>query len=164
MIKNKQKINICDFGVGSNRILPIILTIINSLNLAIYKDEIVGLTPKTFIIEEPESNLHPKLQSKFADFLIDAAYKFNIQFIIETHSEYLIRKLQYWTASKVLKPEDTVIYYFNDPAKIRKDQNQVEVINILNDGSLSSDFGPGFFDEAISWKLELLKIKNAQHN
>ncbi len=50
------------------------------------------------LLEEPESNLHPNLQSKLADFLIDASDRFGIKWVIETHSEYFIRKLQYWTA------------------------------------------------------------------
>jgi len=36
----------------------------------------------------------------------------------------------------------------------------VKKIEILKDGSLSDDFGTGFFDEALNLEFELLKIKN----
>ena len=168
IIRGDRKINLTDFGVGTNRILPLLMKIICASNpfdlLEEDKSRGTESNPQTFIIEEPESNLHPALQSKFADLLIDAAYKFNIQFILETHSEYLIRKLQYWTAEGIIKPEDTVIYYLNNPSSLEKDQEQVNKINILDDGSLSGEFGTGFFDEAINLKLDLLKLKNANKN
>ncbi|MBP6872885.1 MAG: DUF3696 domain-containing protein [Bacteroidales bacterium] len=120
----------------------------------------------TLIIEEPESNLHPKLQSLLADFFIDAINKFNVRIILETHSEYLIRKLQYLTAMKTATCKDTKIYYFNEPDHSKRTGGEplIRKIEILEDGSLTSDFGPGFFDEATNWKFELMRIKNAQKN
>ena len=58
-----------------------------------------------------------------------------------------------------MKPEDVVIYYFHDPNDIPKGKKHVKKITILDDGSLSDDFGPGFFDEAANLELELLKLK-----
>lgn len=127
----------------------------------------IALNPehdKIFLIEEPEANLHPKFQSLLADMFIDAAKTFDIQFIIETHSEYLIRKMQYLTAKKEVACTDTVIYYFHDPNNVPAGEPQVKKIEILEDGSLSSDFGAGFFDEATNWKFELMRLKNAQKN
>lgn len=112
-----------------------------------------------FLIEEPESNLHPKFQSQLANLFLDAKEKFNHQFIIETHSEYMIRKFQYLVAKGKMKPEDIVIYYLHDPNDIPEGEKQVKKIEILPDGSLSDDFGPGFFDEAANWELELLRLK-----
>lgn len=140
-------------GTGISQIVYILLSI--------------ALNPensKIFLIEEPEANLHPKFQSLLADMFIDAAKTFNIQFIIETHSEYFIRKMQYLTAKKEVSPTDTNIYYFHDPENIPAGEPQVKKIEILEDGSLSSDFGSGFFDEATNWKFELMRLKNAQKN
>ena len=115
---------------------------------------------KTICIEEPEIHLHPKYQSLLADMFVEAYQKYNIHFIIETHSEYLIRKLQTMVASKnnELGSGDVSIYYIasNDECdgvdKVRK-------INIMEDGRLSSPFGTGFFDEADNLAMELLNIK-----
>jgi len=117
------------------------------------------------IIEEPETNLHPKLQSLLADMFVDANKQFNIQFILETHSEYLIRKLQYLTANKGheynIKPEDTAIYYFNDPKTLKKDEDQVKRIKIREDGILDGSFGTGFFDEASNLIIDILDLQRS---
>ena len=117
----------------------------------VYEDDYpVEYHPSIIVIEEPESNLHPNFQSKLADMLVEASRKFNIQFIIETHSEYLIRKLQFLTATGEIKPEMTQIYYFHHPERIPEGEGEAQIrkINIEKNGALSKNFGPGFFDEA----------------
>ena len=139
-----------NLGVGASQIVALLLA---NYSTELYKDE------RLIILEEPETNLHPAFQSKLADMFVDAYNAFRRQFIIETHSEYLIRKLQYLIAKGEAKPEDVVIYYFHDPNNIPPGEKQVKKITILEDGSLSDEFGPGFFDEAANWELELLKLK-----
>jgi predicted ATPase len=108
--------------------------------------------------------LHPNFQSKLADLFCKALKKFKKQYIIESHSEYMIRKFQFLVAKGELKKEDIVIYYFNDPRMINEGESQIKRINFLEDGSLSSDFGSGFFDEATNWKYELMKLRKIQEN
>lgn len=144
--KGERLLTLADLGYGITQLLPIIL------NIAFYsesfEEEFEKNPPrKLMLIEEPESNLHPALQSKLADLFIDAYRKFKVQFIIETHSEYLIRKLQYLTATKEITPDDTAVYYLYDPANIPEGEPQVKRLNILPDGRLDGQFGPGFFDE-----------------
>jgi len=110
-------------------------------------------------IEEPETNLHPDLQSKLADLFVNVQKLKEKQLIIETHSEYFIRKLQYLVAKNEVDKDQVLINYFN-PASLREKEGIIREIRILKDGSLSTDFGPGFFDEALNWKFELLKLKN----
>ena len=160
--------HLADSGYAINQLIPMLIAIINNFKRNHYDWYSHGagdeyFEPSTLMIEEPEANLHPNFQSKIADMFIDAAKKFNIQFIIETHSEYLIRKLQYLTAKGEIKPEDSIIYYFHHPDHIPKGQKQVKRIDILEDGSLSDNFGPGFFDEALNLKFELLRLKNQKN-
>ncbi len=163
-----------DLGYGINQLFPLIclLSLYNE-KYEVYKNDLLmydsyikqnGLG-NCFLIEEPEANLHPKYQSKLADIFIDASWKFNHQFIIETHSEYMVRKFQYWVAKGKIKPSDINIYYFenkNDDPLIK--DLIIKKIEINLDGSLSESFGEGFFDEADKIALELFLLKKHQNN
>jgi predicted ATPase len=150
LIKNGKELDLADIGFGTAQLLPILLKI------ALSKDE------NYMLIEEPDSNLHPNLQAKMADMFVEAQKRFGIKFILEVHSEYLIRRLQILTADGKITPDYTSIYYFYEPERVPSDKKQVEKINILPDGRLDNDFGEGFFDMAVNMKFDLLRIKNNQ--
>lgn len=172
IIKNNKKTALADMGYGTSQIIPIIISLAELIWLQTQNQHSNYLNnQKILIVEEPETNLHPKLQSMIADMIVDAISKINsevayfstfgFKIIIETHSEYLIRKLQYLTAKKEIAPSDTVIYYLNSPKVVKETgTEQVVKIEIKKDGSLTNDFGPGFFDEAIRLQLELMHMHN----
>lgn len=144
---------LADLGYGVTQLLPIILM----ASLAIKSRQ--NIYNPTIIIEEPELNLHPKFQSLISDMIVDSMEKFGKSFIVETHSEYLVRKLQYLVGSKLVNSEDVTIYYLS-PSPSKEENPIIKRININQDGSLDDVFGKGFFDEAIHWQLELLHLKN----
>lgn len=122
---------------------------------------------RCFILQEPEMNLHPNAQSRMADLLskiLNLGPGMKSHFVLETHSEYLIRRFQYLVAKGEIKKEDIQIYYFNDPDKKQDGDEIVYPININDDGSLSRPFGPGFYDEADNIALELLLLNKEQKN
>ena len=148
--------SITDLGFGLSQLSSIILT------LALRKG-----SEDIFLFEEPEANLHPKFQSKLADLFSDTYKESGNQFIIETHSEYMIRKFQILVKEEKIKPEDIVIYYFNDPNGKKEDKDelqQVKKINVLEDGSLSDDFGSGFYDEAANLAISLFDLRKNRQN
>jgi AAA15 family ATPase/GTPase len=144
ILRGKKRINVVDLGYGVTQFLPVLLHIIYNYH------EHETANGISLAVQEPETNLHPKLQSKLADLFVDAHRTFGVRFIIETHSEYLIRKLQYLTARGLVGPGDTLIHYLSHNAP------QLRKIRILPDGRLSEPFGQGFFDEADNLALELL--------
>ena len=94
MAKSEEKTLLADLGYGVTQFLPILFKIA-VLARENYSGRIDMFRPSILMIEEPETNLHPRFQSLLADLFFDASRSFNIQFILETHSEYLIRKFQY---------------------------------------------------------------------
>lgn len=161
-----ERILLADLGYGISQVLPLIFKIIS---VALEDGD-----NKKLFIEEPESNLHPALQSKLAELFADAAEHFGIQFVIETHSEYFIRKLQMLTANTyaknkdnrlpVLKTTDTQLYYFYPQDAVPEGEEQVYKINIEADGALTKNFGKGFFDESSNLNIALYNFTTANKN
>ena len=99
-----------------------------------------------------------------ADMMVDAYKNYNIHFIVETHSEYLIRKLQVLVAGNNVDLNKISLNYFDNPNIEKRGSHtpQVKAIGILPDGRLSDKFGEGFFDEADKRAMDLLRIKARQ--
>lgn len=165
---NNTKTLLTDYGLGTNQLLPILfsLAIHNTEKDAMLEDIYIN---RTVVIEEPEANLHPAMQSKLADLFVEAINTFNVQIIIETHSEYLIRKIQYLVGSNksTFSTKDVSIYYFYKPSHplvINNKVNQIEKIEIDEFGRLTKEFGSGFFDEADRIALDIFLLKQSQSN
>lgn len=162
-----RRVNLIDLGYGVTPFLALLINIVSSINEKAVssrkKNDLKELShsfrlvENTIVIEEPEVSLHPKLQSKLADFFWDAHKRFNVNFIIETHSEYLIRKFQYLTAKGSMETNDTILHYIDNPDvdKRRERELQIRTINIEPNGDLSSPFGKGFLDEADNLAMKL---------
>ncbi|NML67964.1 AAA family ATPase [Hymenobacter sp. RP-2-7] len=171
--QGKREINLVELGYGAGQVLTILLqiaAILQQREARRFVDRNLVYGPILVLIEEPEANLHPRLQSLLAQLFmepepylsstrrptttlrrtrINQALPF--QFIIETHSEYLIRKLQLLVAQGSQPSENVLIHYMNQPSSRR--------ITILTDGKLSEMFGPGFFDEADDSAMQLFRAQ-----
>jgi len=137
---------IADKGMGAIQAFTIILKV---AYLASQNEE----NPTVVLLEEPELNLHPALQSLIADMLFDAYEKFKLEFIVETHSEYLIRSTQLLVKNNDLEYEPNEnpfgVVYFD------KDQKQWKM-NYRKDGKFIEDFGEGFYNESARLTIDLL--------
>ncbi len=133
-----------DYGFGITQYLPLLLKIVLNPN-------------KVLLVEEGENSLHPNFQSLLADLLIDAHKNFGINFIVETHSEYLVRKMQYLVSKKAVALDHTMIYYFNNPDVVDEANGISQIVRtkIKENGGLDKNFGSGFYDEAAYWAFQL---------
>lgn len=152
LLINDIEIPLVDHGMGINKMVLLLLKIVTADSYTY------------FLLEEPEINLHPALQSKLANLFVNAHIKFKAKFIIETHSEYLIRKMQYLTAKKDLQIDDSIIYYFNEDKFINAKEPKIKSIYISDTGGLSDSFGLGFFDEATKLQFDLIRLQKQQFN
>lgn len=151
LIKDGVEINLMDTGHGVSQVLPILIACIFYRN-------------KFFIIEEPETNLHPALQSKLAEFFVEMQKHSDSKIIIETHSEYLIRKMQLLVNQKKVHHDNVIIHYFHPPKKIPKGEKQVKTIRFEENGILDGEFGKGFTDEANNAAIHLYQLTKERNN
>jgi predicted ATPase len=86
-------------GFGVSQILPV-------LTLCYYAP-----AGSTLILEQPEIHLHPFVQAGLADVFIDVIKTRDIQIILESHSEHLLRRLQRRIAEDRIKPADAALYF-----------------------------------------------------
>lgn len=97
--KNAPEVLITDVGFGISQVLPVLV-------LCYYVPE-----GSTIILEQPEIHLHPSVQAGLADIFIDAIKTRNIQIIVESHSEHLLRRLQRRIAEEQLSSEQAALYF-----------------------------------------------------
>lgn len=141
--RNKNGIELADIGVGFIQLMILFWR----LGIMIFQYAKSPVAP-TVIIEEPEQNLHPALQSKLAMLFYDVSRKYDIRFLIETHSEYIIRATQNIVGDQKYKNQEELnakcplkVYYFNEDS-LPYDMGYTPT------GMFSENFGAGFFDEA----------------
>jgi AAA15 family ATPase/GTPase len=168
---NDNRRNIKDLGFGVSQIVSLLLSPFKSdfqineyeselkQELIIDKSYFYDKAP-VFYLEEPESNLHPSWQSLLMELITEINQKFGIRFIIETHSEYMIRKLQNLVSKKTITKDDVKLYYFNSDKNVTEEEPKIKEMILREDGIMATSFGPGFFDEAVKLTVELLKIEN----
>ena len=100
--------SLADVGFGVSQVLPVITILL------------MAPLGSIVLLEQPELHLHPNAQSALADLLIHVADKRNLQLIIESHSEHIVRRLQRRIAegeSTSAKPENIKMYFCqSDPA------------------------------------------------
>lgn len=149
--EGNNKINLVDKGFGAGQIFTILLCIALKINerekgnWPMTRERFLFSREALIMIEEPEANLHPALQSKLAELFYDAFFNYGIRFIIETHSEYILRKSQLIVkeinTKEDKKEQPFIVYYFD------KELGPYQM-HYRQDGAFLEEFGTGFFDES----------------
>jgi hypothetical protein len=130
---NSAEVLITDVGFGVSQVLPILV-------LCYY-------APKgaTLIFEQPEIHLHPSVQAGLADIFIEVIKTRNLQIIIESHSEHLLRRLQRRMAEEKdgFTNDDAALYFCK-----MNDQGDSELVTLdIDDYGNICNYPEGFFGD-----------------
>lgn len=157
VLEDNGKVNhLSDKGMGSLQAMLLILRVASLIRINKKKKKTI-----TLLVEEPELNLHPALQSKLTEFFHEVNLEYGFDFIVETHSEYMIRKSQLiaieqdYLKNQAINPNPFKIFYFH------KTEGPYEM-EFTEQGKFKKDFGPGFYNEASNISIEI--IKNIRKN
>lgn len=131
-------------GFGTSMVFPILIACLTAK---------IG---DTVIIENPEVHLHPKAQSKLADFFAFIAQK-GVQVILETHCEHLIYKLCYNINKNVIDnndikykiDHDKVVFQYKEINKPFQTIYTDEKGMFVNKENALIEFPSGFFDATL---------------
>jgi len=124
--------NLRDVGIGVSQVLPVLV--------------VSYFAPRgsTIILEEPEIHLHPLAQSILAELFVKISQERQVQFIVETHSEHLFRRMQTLIAKKEFSKDNAALYF------VARDKNAAQLSDLEIDkyGRLKN-WPKGFFGDAM---------------
>jgi predicted ATPase len=119
-------VKLTDVGFGVSQILPVIV-------------ECFYVPAHSVVIfEQPEIHLHPRVQAELADLFVDAIRAHengqprHCQFIIESHSEHFLRRLQRRIAEEEISPDDTALYFVHT----ERDHARLEALDVDRFGNI----------------------------
>lgn len=119
-----------DIGYGVSQVFPVLLGAFAPDNQVV-------------AIQQPELHLHPRIQSRIADVFLQASQERCNQFIIETHSEHIVYRIQRHVRKLELDPADVAInWIFRD-----EDGSHCYPIRLDTDGEFIDEWPGGFFED-----------------
>ena len=134
-------ITLADVGFGINQLLPVIVEGVTTQRHRFLEPE-----HAIICIEQPEIHLHPRLQAEIADLMIDTSKGHNgKQWIIETHSELLIRRIQRRIEEGALNPSDVSVIYVDS---YEDSGSEMTMLRLNEHGEFIDDWPNGFFEES----------------
>ena len=130
---SRVDVSLADVGYGISQILPFIVQSLSG-------------SGKTITIEQPEVHIHPRLQADLGSLLSRTIRSpYCNRYIIETHSEHLVLRLQRLIRKGKLRPKDVAINYVSRG----KDGSRVQRLKLDDDGDFIDDWPGGFFPERL---------------
>ena len=93
------EVMLTDIGVGVSQVLPALVLLYH-----VPKRSIV-------LLEQPETHLHPSVQSGLADLILAVAKTRSLQVIVESHSEHLLRRFQRRVAEEKIDSAEIKMYF-----------------------------------------------------
>jgi predicted ATPase len=118
--KNSLPVSLNDVGFGISQFLPIVVA-----DLQLGEDS-------TLFVAQPEIHLHPGVQAKFGDYMVNRINHSRKNYIIETHSEYLLNRIRLAIVKKEIAKEDVKIYFLQNDGE----DTQTHQLEFTTDGQI----------------------------
>ncbi len=133
--------NLRDVGIGVSQVLPVLV--------------VAYFAPpgSTIMLEEPEIHLHPLAQAVLAELFITISKQRKVQFIVETHSEHLFRRMQTLIARQQVAAEQAAMYFVERDGKAAK----LRVLELDEYGRVKN-WPDGFFGDALGETREQARL------
>src|SRR5690606_1750969 len=107
----------------------------------------------TLVFEEPEIHLHPLAQSSLAELFADVSRERGVQFIVETHSEHLFRRMQTLMAKQKVLSSDAAMYF------VERNGNKTDLRALdLDEYGRVKNWPEGFFGDALGETREQARL------
>ena len=141
VLHNGEAINLKDVGVGVSQVIPVVVA------------ALFAQPGHIVIVEEPESHLHPLAQAKLAELFAAISTARGVQFIVETHSEHLFRRMQTLIARQEIKPGQAAMYFVERDGPTAKRRALT-----IDDYGRVTNWPDQFFGDALGETLEQAKL------
>lgn len=129
-------------GVGVSQALPIVLQLV------------LSEPGQVVVVEQPELHLHPAMQLRMADLLLNYAMS-GRQIIAETHSEHIVNRLRRRVVESPDQVQDAIQLQFAETDA--EGDTVYRSSSIGADGTLSEDWPEGFFEVGSGEATEFLR-------
>ncbi len=133
--------NLRDVGIGVSLVLPVLVV------------AYFAPSGSTIVLEEPEIHLHPLAQSVLAELFVTISQQRKVQFIIETHSEHLFRRMQTLMARQQVSADQAAMYF------VERDGKAAKLLSLeLDDYGRLKNWPAGFFGDALGETREQARL------
>ena len=120
--KDGPEVRLTDVGFGVSQVLPVLILCYSAPEGSI------------LILEQPEAHLHPSAQSELGDVLVDVVKNRNVQIILESHSAFMLHRLQRRIAEEEepISETDTALYF----CQINDGTSEIEQLDVDEYGNI----------------------------
>lgn len=140
---SKEYQNFADVGYGNSQVIPVLVA---GYNLR---------ENETLVVEEPEIHLHPNAQAELGDFFLDL-YDRKVNSIVESHSEYMVVRLQQHVAAGLIDKEDIAFYYIHSD----EGKKNIKKLTLDDNGVFEQEWPQGFFPHRLEEARKLARLRH----